>query len=374
MTNLSIRWRLTLWWAGLFLLCSLLLLASVNVFVQVSLSGVSDQVDMAVRLDPVIADELAEAVGRVRRATLLSLALLVVAAGAVGWWLSGRMLAPVRTITETARHISDSNLGDRIAASGPHDELRELAEAFDGMLARLEAGFEAQRSFAADASHELRTPLTRIRAELDVTLDDPEVTPAELVEASDSIRRALDQSEQLIDRLLQLASAEAIRERQPVPLDDLVRSSLDEAERADGVEVDLHLQPVCAYGDATLLGRMVDNLIHNALRYNQPRGWVQASTHAAGGWVHLIVANSGPHLTDDQLARLTGRFYRPDTARARTSGGTGLGLAIVDAVVGAHHGQLVLDQVLGGGLHVEVVLPAPPASSPAGLTAASEPS
>ncbi len=372
MKNLSIRWRLTLWWASLFFLFGLLLLLAANVFVHVSLTALTDQFPTATRefvpwapdgtVDPQLADALRDAAIRVRYATMLALLVLAAAAGGVGWWLAGRMLAPVRTITETARRISDTNLGDRIGVTGPRDELHELARAFDAMLGRLERGFEAQRAFSADASHELRTPLTLIRAELDVVLADPDATAEELAEATASIRHALEQSEDLIDRLLQLASAETIHDRYPVELDELVAGSLDVYVDGHDLAVRLDRQPALAHGDATLLARMVDNLVHNAVRHNQPRGWIRVATSSADGEVHLVVANSGPDLSGEEIGRLTDRFYRPDPARARDSGGSGLGLAIVAAIVRAHDGHATIDGVEGGGLEVRVDLPAAGAS------------
>lgn len=388
MRNLSIRWRLTVAWAALFFAFGLVLLLTLNVFVGVALDTVVDEVrteldaadgapapglqpdGLTERLlgDPragsgVLADPIRDAAAAVRRATFITLAVLAVTAGGAGWWLSGRMLAPVRRLTQTARAISDDNLSTRIAAAGPHDELRELADAFDAMLERLERSFDVQRQFAADASHELRTPLTLIRAELDVTLADPDATPAERTDAVASLRHTLDHSEQLIDRLLQLASAGAIGKRTPVDLAELARASIEAHVADDGqLQVTRRLDPVRVLGDDTLLARLVDNLVHNAVRHNQPGGWLQVRTGVAADAAQLTIANSGPRLHRDEISQLTDRFYRPDPSRTRATGGSGLGLAIVAAIAQAHGGQLELAPTLGGGLTVDVRLPlaAPP--------------
>lgn len=391
----TIRLRLTLLWGGLFGLFGLLLLASLYAVVVDRLAGVPDEIravlaeeadlpaeelaqlddqELVVRLfevgdaaalHDVLEEPLRRFRGKVEAATLLAVAALAVAAGAAGWFLAGRLLAPVRTITETARRISDSNLGDRIALDGPRDELHELAEAFDQMLSRLETGFDAQRTFAADASHELRTPLTLIRAELDVTLDDPSSTPEDLAETAASIRRALDQSEELIDRLLQLASAEVIHDRQPVELDDLVRHSVQTHAESAAVRIDRSLTPAVAAGDPALLASLVDNLVHNAVRHGGgDDAWLRVETASPGdGEVMLRVANGGPRLRAEEVARLTDRFYRPDPSRARATGGSGLGLAIVATIVATHGGRLLLSAREAGGLAVEVRLPGVSGSS-----------
>lgn len=362
MGSLSIRWRLTLWWGGLFFLFGVLLITVINAVVYATLTGPpGNELIAQLRLQEDSLELAAEAArtsaARIRNATLVTLLALAAAAGAVGWWLSGRMLEPIRSITATARNVSDSNLSERIATRGPRDELHELAEAFDAMLERLERGFDAQRAFTADASHELRTPLTLIRAEVDVTLADPEAGQDELADATASIRLALAQSEQLTDRLLQLASAEAIHDRHPVDLAALLRGSLDAYVDPDDLDVEAVLPRAEAFGDPTLLERLVDNLIHNAVRHNRTDGWIRVATRCSRETVGLQVVNSGPQLTEEQVSRLTERFYRPDPSRARASGGSGLGLAIVASIVRAHHGTLTIEPVAPGGLSVEVELP-----------------
>ncbi|MTV24052.1 HAMP domain-containing protein [Nitriliruptoraceae bacterium ZYF776] len=390
----SIRWRLTLWWGGLFALFGLVLLLATALMIAHEVSKVPDgiravvaeQVDLPVAaLEDLDERQLARLLvqvtdgealeglvegptGQVRRRvevwTLAAVGVLAVLAGVVGWFVAGRMLRPLRTVTLTARRISDTNLRDRIAPQGPRDELRELAEAFDEMLARLESGFEAQRAFAADASHELRTPLTLVRAEVDVTLADPEASPAEVADALASIRRALDQSEELTARLIQLASAEVIHDRRPVDLAALARHSLEAHTGArDHLEVRPDLALAVAGGDPTLLASLVDNLVHNAVCHGQVDDagtpWLAVRTASSGdGEVVLEVANGGAVLAAEDLARLTDRFFRPDPSRARATGGSGLGLAIVATIVRTHGGHLHLAARDGGGLDVTVRLPA----------------
>lgn len=362
MGNLTIRSRLTLWWGGLFLLFGLLLVAVINTVVLLTLTGpVGDGLvgELGLHDDTLelVTRSSRTAVARIRTTTLVTLIVLAAAAGATGWWLSGRMLAPIRKITETARSISERNLRERIAAHGPKDELHELADAFDAMLERLERSFDAQRAFTADASHELRTPLTLIRAEVDVTLADPHAGSDELTDATTSIRHALIQSELLIDRLLELANAETLRDHHPVELGALLQRSLGTYVDTDDLEVHAALVPAEAHGDAMLLQRLVDNLVHNAVRHNQANGWIRVATNRSQDRVGLRVSNSGPHLTEAQVNRLTERFYRPDPSRTRASGGSGLGLAIVATIVRAHHGTLAIERRATGGLDIEVAFP-----------------
>lgn len=372
---MGIRWRLALAWAAMFAAFGIVLLLALNLFVGIALDGVVDEVRAELTTDmqdvaaerpsgPVAAisqlvdGPLREAAVAVRRATLLSLVVLAAAAGGVGWWLSGRMLTPVRQLTATARRISQENLSARLAPSGPADELRELGEAFDAMLERLERAFEAQRRFAADASHELRTPLTLIRAELDVTLADPAAPPEERQEAIASLRHALEHSEQLLDRLLQLASAEVVHERTPVDLAELVTTAVEtHVPDAHELQVDLQLDPTPVAGDDALLARLVDNLIDNAVRHNQRGGWLQVRCTPGAEAARITIANSGRQLTGAEVGRLTEPFYRPDPSRDRATGGSGLGLGIVAAIVRAHDGRLELRPTLGGGLTVEISFP-----------------
>jgi signal transduction histidine kinase len=292
----------------------------------------------------------------------LMLAALVVIAGGLAWLMAGRLLRPLRQITETARRITGEGLHERLALGGPADELTELGDTFDGMLARLEAAFTDQQLFAANAAHELRTPLTVMRAELDLLLTGPEPSPAEVRETATRLRRTVLGSERLLERLLTLTRGMlAPGDREPVPLDEVARlglAAVDEPARMQGLTIRPELGEARAYGDPWLLAELVGNLLDNAVKYNRPHGWIVLDTHADGHHVVLEVSNSGQQIADSELAGLLEPFRRADQPRIGNS--SGLGLSIVRAVIAAHAGELCLQALADGGLAVRVRLPAAP--------------
>ncbi|OFW61164.1 MAG: hypothetical protein A2133_10630 [Actinobacteria bacterium RBG_16_64_13] len=302
-----------------------------------------------------------EALRQLWTGSLLALAIMAVITFGLAWLVAGRLLRPLHAITSTARRLSESTLHERIGLRGPRDELKELADTFDGMLGRLDKAFSAQKDFVANASHELRTPLTIIRTEIDVALSDPEVSREELQEMGMAVTEAVDRSEHLIDGLLVLAGAES-----PPTLVDLDLAEIASNEvgitsnEADGLRLrlELDLQPAVVKGERSLLERMVGNLIENAVRHNTPDGWFSVKTTRTGDRVTLEVANSGPAVSPEEAHHLFDRFYRPDKSRSRKTGGFGLGLSIVKAVATALDGTVDLVAPKAGGLRVTVSLPA----------------
>jgi signal transduction histidine kinase len=287
--------------------------------------------------------------GKLLVVSAVSLPVLAVLAVAVGWWVSGRVLMPLHQISATARRLCSDNLHERIALAGPPDELTELAGTFDDMLARLEAAFESQRRFIANASHELRTPLAIQRAAVQIGLADadPDVV-AKLLAAT---RR----SERLIDGLLLLARSDrGLEHREPVALHTVVAEQL--AEQADAVEarrltVTEQLTPCEVLGDPMLLRQLVGNLVGNAVRHNVDGGELRVRTDPARG---LVVSNSGPPVAPDQVAELFEPFRRGGGRTADE--GAGLGLSIVRSIVQAHGGAVHAKARRDGGLTVRVEL------------------
>ena len=275
-----------------------------------------------------------------------------------GW--QGGTTRPVNEIATVARRLSASTLHERIALEGPHDELRELADTFDGMLDRLESAFVAQHDFVANASHELRTPLTIMRTELDVTLADPDVDAEELRHMATAIRAAIARSEDVIDSLLVLAESDGLVERKPVDLANLVRQVVRHNEQP-AAERDLTLQldagAAIVLGEEALLERLADNLVGNAIRYSVEGGTTRIDVRRTGDSVLLTVANDGDVIDASELPRLFERFYRRDRSRSRRAGGSGLGLAIVAAIADAHGGTVDAEAIPSGGLRVTVRLP-----------------
>ena len=282
----------------------------------------------------------------------------------LGYLLAGRALRPIHEVTATARRLSTETLNERIALHGPDDELKELSDTFDGMLVRLEAAFDSQRRFVANASHELRTPLSVMRTEVDVTLDDPEASTAELRHMGVVVRDATDRANRLVDALLVLARTESqVRDgldvREPVDLPAVVNRALDAVRRevaAHGLRLDVALAPSVVVGDPGLLERLAGNLIENAVRHNAPDGWIAVRTAGTDHEVRLVVANSGPQLDPVEVDGLFEPFRRSGTART-SNRGAGLGLSIVRSVVTAHGGTVSARALAEGGLEVVARLP-----------------
>jgi signal transduction histidine kinase len=300
---------------------------------------------------------------------LVPFALLTVA---LGWLAAHRMLRPVRQLTATARQMSAANLSQRLELSGPDDELKELGDTFDQMLARLDTAFESQRRFVANASHELRTPLTIMRTEIDITLDGQPADTASLRAMGQVIRAAVARSERLVDGLLALAESERGLDRtERVDLAELVGPALDHvagSAREAGIRTAATLHEAPVAGRRVLLERLVENLADNGIRHNRPGGWLAIVTASHAGTVSLVAESSGPPITADQAACLFEPFRRLHADRVSSARGSGLGLSIVRAVARAHAGDATASPVAGGGLRVTVTLPAAPvtvASSPA---------
>lgn len=300
-----------------------------------------------------------------RRLLAGSLIALVVMAGVsllLGRVLAGRVLRPLRLITSATRRISAENLHQRLAVAGPADEVKELADTVDGLLARLEASFAAQRRFVGNASHELRTPLATIRASLDVAVAKPRPA-AQTVALADRLRVELDRVDHLLDGFLVLARAQhgAFVDRSAVRLDELAVRAL--AARADDIAAkDLTVADevgadVWTRGSQALLARMVENLVDNAIVHNPEGGWIRISTGHDGAGARLVVETGGRVLDQGQVDRLARPFERLGTDRTGSEKGSGLGLSIVAAIVEAHGGRLALRARPEGGLRVEAALP-----------------
>ncbi|WP_326819579.1 sensor histidine kinase [Streptosporangium sp. NBC_01756] len=296
--------------------------------------------------------------------SVVALAVMAVVSVVLGRVVAGRVLRPLRTITAATRRISADNLHERLAVPGPADEVKDLADTVDGLLERLEGSFAAQRRFVADASHELRTPLATMRASLDVAVAKPGPVPAQTIALADRLRTELDRVDQLLDGFLMLARTQhgALSDRATISLGRVVSAAL-EARAADitdkGLTVhdgDVH-DSAWTRGSRTLLSRMVDNVIDNAITHNHDGGWIRVATTADGTTARVIVETGGQVLDQEQLARLAQPFQRLGADRTGSDHGSGLGLSIVSAVATAHGGNLDLRARPEGGLRVAVSLP-----------------
>ena len=305
----------------------------------------------------------------------IGLGLMTIASAGAGWVVSGRVLRPVRAMTETARRASEQHLGERIALSGARDELKELADTFDDMLERLDRAFSSQRRFVADASHELRTPLTVMRTAIDVTLAKPARTPEQLESMAIRVRNSIDRAEAMIDALLTLAISEqgTVPRNEPFDLataaQDAVDVAMGEIERLD-LRVHAELDAAETTGNPHLLDRMISNLVGNAVRHNTPGGDVTLASGVRDGMAFLQVSNTGPMVPDEVIPSLFEPFRRLEGRTGRPAG-AGLGLAIARSVAAVHGTTVQARSRPAGGIDVEVALPARPglpggAARPAG--------
>jgi signal transduction histidine kinase len=287
--------------------------------------------------------------------SLLTLGAVVALAAILGWVFSGRSLRPVHRITAAARAASEHNLSARVALHGPHDELSELAETFDEMLGRLQAAFEGQRQFIANASHELRTPLAVMRTSVDVVLSNGGSSTDELREMGRDIRAAVDHAEHLIGSLLILARSErGLTVREEVDLATVVEDVLDVAALSDR-RVHATLESAAIWGDPVLTESLVANLIDNAVRYNSATGdiWVSTQTSVTS---QLTVENTGPVIDPAEVDRIFQPFQRLSDRTSHV--GSGLGLAIVASIAAIHGGVATARPRNDGGLCVTVTIPA----------------
>jgi hypothetical protein len=308
------------------------------------------------------------------KAGLIFFGIVVVIGTAGGYLLAKQALRPIARLTQTARALSTETLDQRINLGGPDDELRELADTFDEMLARLDAAFDSQRLFVANASHELRTPLSVIRTELEVTLSDPDADAAELRRMGEVVATAAERAQRLVASLLTLARLQAVESgelevHEPVDLASLIPDVVDAvvAEAEDkGVSIETEVEPAVTLGDPRLLERLIGNLVENAIRHNVPNGWLRVTSGQTAERVWLHVANGGSLIASADVEALFEPFRRGGRVRTATRG-AGLGLAIVRLIVDAHHGKLQAAAPPFGGLAIRIELPRYRMAAPASV-------
>ncbi|WP_433621821.1 sensor histidine kinase [Nocardia sp. CA-120079] len=386
MRGRTIRLRLTLLYAGAFFIAGAILVALMYFYLDRSLDrrhGMGAQIlvreYLAKRNRPIVTEELYTALtaqaAKERRDTLeamlvwslVCLGAIGIVAGGLGWLLAGRALHPLQQITATARRVADRSLHERIALTGPEDEIKDLADTFDAMLERLDRAFDGQRRFVANASHELRTPLTINRTLIEVALDDPDA-PESTRRLGATLLEVNNRHERLIDGLLVLASSEQrLIERSRVDLAEVVRRVVtvagDAADRA-GIEIRTDIEAAPVSGDPVLLERLAQNLVDNAIRYNVgEKGWVSIRSVSNGGNAQLVVENTGPIVPAFEVDGLFEPFRRlpsgervAESAHAPNSRGAGLGLSIVRSVAHAHGGEVRATARPEGGLTVTVTI------------------
>jgi signal transduction histidine kinase len=291
----------------------------------------------------------------------IALAIMAVISIALGYYVAGRVLNPLRTITTTARAISARNLSERLALDGPEDEFKALGDTLDDLLTRLQTAFDAQQHFVANASHELRTPLSWERSLVEVALADPDPTIESFQCMCQELLAASDQQQRLIEALLTLATSErGLDHHQPIDLSTLADSLLlapwPEADQLE-IAITAMIDPAPTTGHAALAERLIANLIDNAIHHNTPGGHVEITTGVRDQHAFVTVTNSGPMIPVDEIQRLFQPFQRLGGARTQHTNGHGLGLSIVQAIATAHDATITTHAQPDGGLAIEVSFP-----------------
>jgi signal transduction histidine kinase len=382
----TVRMRLTALYGALFVVSGVVLLAIASGVVvsssRVSVSAANRAVASPLAQDQIRIHELQAELASVESqlhsgvshgllvGSAIALGVMTVVSLVLGWLVAGRVLRPLRLMTAATRRISADSLHERLAVAGPGDELKDLADTIDGLLARLEGAFAAQRRFVANASHELRTPLTTMRASVDVAVAKPGPVPAQTIALAGRLRAELDRVDGLLDGFLALARAQHgdLPGQATLSLEYLTAAAL--AVRAGPIAA-RHLTVHHATGhDGTwvtgsqpLLCRMVDNVLDNAIGHNKDGGWISVITGADQHLARLVVETGGDVLDAGQVSQLAQPFRRLGADRTGSDHGSGLGLSIVEAIAVAHGGTLDLRARPEGGLRVSLCLPLAPAGA-----------
>lgn len=353
----TLRMRLTLLYGGLFLAVGVAALTLDNLFGRSDIRPVGQTASGPAVADPAPGFDL----GQLYSAA--ALAIVAVLSLGLGWIVAGRVVRPLHTMTAITRGISASKLHERLGIHAPDEEVKELADTLDDLLRRLEAAFEAQRHFVANASHELRTPVAAERTLLQVALAKPNATTATLRATCEQLLAMSYRQEQLVEGLLTLANGErGVNRWEPFDLAEIAgKVVLDrraDAERR-GVRLAVRLAATPVRGDVGLVESLLTNLVDNALRHNTAGGRVDISITDSGARATISISNTGPVVPADEIDRLFQPFQRIAVRRTRHTEGHGLGLAIVRAITIAHHATLTANPLPDGGLHITVSFPAP---------------
>ncbi len=387
--SLTLRWRLTLWTAGLFLALGFGLIVLLSGLASIRVPQAIREVLLPTQYPsseplplmasptplssqpgasspgaapPLVLGQVQEiAIHEVRIISLISVGIFTLLGAWGAYWIAQRALQPVRRLTSLVQEIQVDSLHRRLSIDGPQDEVKALADAFDDMLERLERAFEQQSRFVADASHELRTPLAVLRTNLEVIRQDPNATLADYREMVIAFERALDRLEALVDALLLLAKGEQEIQTEAINLEVLLTEVVHELEPlARDHRVSLALEvadDVVLSADVPLLVRAISNLVENGIRYNRPDGSVTITVSREADWAVISVRDTGIGIPPEEQSRIFDRFYRVDQSRARHRGGAGLGLSITAHIVQLHGGRIQVESTPGVGSTFSVYLP-----------------
>jgi signal transduction histidine kinase len=276
-------------------------------------------------------------------------------------WITQQVLLPVKRLSQMVKDIQVETLNRRLSLDGPSDEVKELADAFDHALDRLEQAFDQQGRFVADASHEMRTPLATIRTNLEVIQQDPNATLYDYKEMSVTLNRTVDRMERLSNDLLLLARGEQEVPKAPVNLEVFLTDVIqDYGQLAKENQVTINLnvhEETIVLADARLLARAISNIVDNGIRYNHSGGSVMVTVSEIANGVTIQVQDTGDGIPSDELPYIFDRFYRVEKSRTRNRGGAGLGLAICDYIIKLHGGHIQVTSTLGTGSTFMIWLP-----------------
>ncbi|GAB2829921.1 ATP-binding protein [Actinoallomurus bryophytorum] len=372
LSGMRVRLRLTLLYGVLFLLSGAGLLAIT--YLLVGNSG-TNTVSSTHRISPSGEQSVSvfqqhavqqQVMHQLLVQSCVALALTAVIATALGWLVAGRVLRPLQTMTDSVQRISARNVHERLAVTGPRDELKNLSDTIDGLLGRLEAALDSHKRFVANAAHELRTPLTLEHALLEEAVIDPDATANSFRAQFEQLMVVSEQQARLLESLLVLATSERGLDDDLENVDlsgltvDVLRAAEPEARRQD-LAVAAEVRPARVTGAAALVECLVTNLVDNAMSYNVPDGRVEVTTGTEGARAFLSVTNTGPSVPPEMVDRLLSPFQRLD--RTADDGHHGLGLSIVQSIAAAHSADLTVRALPAGGLAIRVLFPAEEAFS-----------
>jgi heavy metal sensor kinase len=358
---MTIRTRLTLWYAGIMCLSMFAMGALAYYEFIVEPRDRASTSRLTVNEEWEEEGDFSEIVRIVLWCGIPSAALAL----SGGWWLTRQALAPVAALTQEVGRMHDHRLHKQLPRSGNGDELDRLTEVFNSMTARLDGSFQRIREFTLHASHELKTPLTVLHGELELALAEDPLTPAQrerVISELDELQRLV----KIVDSLTLLTKADAGQlrlKREPLQLDDIVRDIFADAQilaKPAAIQVQLAAcEPITIFGDTHRLRQLLLNLVDNAIKYNVPRGSVTIALNRRDENAELVVTNTGPGIPPESLPRVFDRFFRSDHAHSDTVEGCGLGLSIAQWIVSAHGGQIQIESEPEVKTSVVVRLPLP---------------
>ena len=359
--RLPLRMSLTLTYTGLVTLSGGCLIAVVYAYMrfvpfQLSLGSPSDGGALDISLQLTLFNEFLNAL---LASSLVALLILALVSADVSWFVAGRVLTPVATVADAARRVAQGNLDEPVALGGPHDEIRDLSDAFDAMQESVKASIGTHRRFAANASHELRTPLATIQTLVDVTLSDPQVTADDFRDVLGKIRQVNSANAETLDALLDLSDAQmGTLNRELVDLADIMRESLSPLKQqmaAKNLRVSTQLTSTIVEGDHVLLRQALSNLVRNAIVHNVDGGMIDIKVRSHGhhgDTARVSVSNDGPRVDPARVSELVEPFVKASGRSSTRDNGHGLGLAITQTIADAHHAALTLTPRVEGGMLV----------------------